>query len=81
LTLGSEAAVLARFGRIDERRSTAVLELRSEDKQTASQAFDQQLIMRLLCESVRSTEATSDQPASVSSDRRAQDTQGRLVSR
>ena len=36
------------IGRRVERRSTAVLALRSEDKQTASQAFDQQLIMLLL---------------------------------
>jgi hypothetical protein len=45
------------------------LALRSEDKQTASQAFDQQLIMLLLRASVGSTEATAPQSTSVSSAR------------
>jgi hypothetical protein len=40
------------IGRGVERRSTAVLLLRSEGKPTVSQAFNQQLIMRLLRASV-----------------------------
>ena len=53
------------IGRRVERRSTAVLVLRSEDKQTASQAFNQRLIMRLLRASVGSTEAAKDVVARV----------------
>jgi hypothetical protein len=47
------------IGRRVECRLTAVLVLRSEDKQAASQAFDHQLIVRLLRASVGSTNGTS----------------------
>jgi hypothetical protein len=54
------------------------LGLRSEEKQTASQASNQQLIMRLLRASVGSTEAAKDVVARVGRiDRSSQDVTAR----
>jgi uncharacterized membrane protein len=50
---------------VDLEPAKLVQELRSEDKQTASQAFDQQLIMQLLRASVGSTEASNGRLARV----------------
>ena len=50
---------------VDLEPAKPVQELRSEDKQTASKAFNQQLIMQLLRASVGSTEASESLPARV----------------